>query len=117
MQNKRELGQYYEDRACRFLCAAGLTLIAKNCILQLGEIDLIMQDGSCLVFVEVRYRQSELYGDAQSTITRSKQNKVIRAAYSWMQQQKIDIETQEFRFDVFATTGEYSHWLKNAFSD
>lgn len=116
MINRRQLGQYYEEQACLFLCGQGLTLIAQNSVSKLGEIDLIMKDKTCLVFVEVRYRKSAQYGDAQSTITITKQNRVIRAAYCWMQQQKIDIENSEFRFDVFAITGQHANWLKSAFS-
>ncbi|WP_392563142.1 YraN family protein [Orbus sturtevantii] len=115
MQNKRQLGLYYEEKAHCFLCKQGLTFLAKNHGSQLGEIDLIMQDHACLVFIEVRYRKNELYGDAQSTVTKKKQSKVIQAAYNWMQQQQIDIETKEFRFDVFAITGDNYCWIKNAF--
>ncbi|WP_392552123.1 YraN family protein [Orbus wheelerorum] len=116
MQSKRQLGLYYEEKARLYLCEKGLVFLAKNSVSRLGEIDLIMQDDSCLVFIEVRYRKNELYGDAQSTITLVKQNKIIQAAYDWMQKQGIDIEIKEFRFDVFAVTGENYHWIKNAFS-
>lgn len=115
MQTNRQLGQFYEELACIFLINQGLHLIAKNTLSRLGEIDLIMQDCFCLVFIEVRYRKNSLYGDAQSTVTISKQKKTIKAAYIWMQQQNIDIENCEFRFDVFATTGKNSEWIKNAF--
>ncbi|WP_392560664.1 YraN family protein [Orbus mooreae] len=115
MENKRQLGKFYEEHACAFLTKQGLLLIAQNSISKLGEVDLIMQDDECLVFVEVRYRKNASYGDAQSTVTTAKQYKVIKAAYNWMQQKKIDIETSEFRFDVFAITGKESIWIKNAF--
>lgn len=116
MQNNRQLGESYEELACLFLINQGLRLVAKNTLSRLGEIDLIMQDRFCLVFIEVRYRKNGLYGDAQSTVTINKQKKIIKAAYIWMQQQNIDIENCEFRFDVFATTGNHSEWIKNAFS-
>jgi len=116
MQSKRQLGLYYEEKARIFLCEKGLVFVTKNSISRLGEIDLIMQDDSCLVFVEVRYRKNDLYGDTQSTVTKVKQNKIIQAAYDWMQQQRIDIETKEFRFDVFAITGKNYNWIKNAFN-
>lgn len=116
MTNRRQLGQYYEEQASLFLCKQGLSLIAKNSTSRLGEIDLIMQEQACLVFVEVRYRKNAIYGDAQSTVTAAKQQKIINAAYYWMQQQNIDIENSEFRFDVFAITSQKVNWIKNAFS-
>lgn len=117
MENKRKLGKYYEEYVSRYLTTQGLDLIAQNSVSRLGEIDLIMRDNSCLVFIEVRYRKNALYGDAQSTVTASKQHKVILAAYYWMQLQKIDVEQSEFRFDVCAITGKKFDWIKNAFSD
>lgn len=116
MLNKQQLGRHYEKQACLFLQANGLRLIAQNHSSRHGELDLIMQDDQCLVFIEVRYRQNVLYGDAISSITKNKQEKVIKAAYNWMQQLNIDIEKVEFRFDVFAITGQDQLWLKNAFS-
>ena len=116
MLNKRQIGQYYEELACRSLCSKGLIFIAKNSQSRLGEIDLIMQDQSCLVFVEVRYRKNDLFGNAVSTITQAKQIKIIRAAYDWMSLQHINSESYEFRFDIFAFTGRETQWIKNAFS-
>lgn len=116
MLNKRKIGQHYEEQACHFLCANGLRLIDKNCQSRLGELDLIMQDGSCIVFVEVRFRANFLYGDAVATVTKNKQNKIIQATYDWMSKQKINSELCEFRFDVFAITGNDTQWIKNAFS-
>lgn len=116
MLNTHNLGQYYEEQACRLLCAKGLQLIAKNSQSRLGEIDLIMRDDDCLVFVEVRYRKNALYGQAESSITKTKQHKIISTAYDWMQKQSIDSESCEYRFDVFAITGKSSKWIKNAFS-
>lgn len=116
MLDKRQLGQYYEALACHTLCSNGLKLIAKNSQSRLGEIDLVMQDQGCLVFVEVRYRKNDLFGNATSTITRAKQIKIIHAAYHWMFQQDINSELCEFRFDIFTFTGKDWQWIKNAFS-
>ena len=54
-------GQAAEDLACNYLCGQGLQLLERNYRCKSGEIDLIMQDRACLVFVEVRYRQHPLY--------------------------------------------------------
>lgn len=113
---KRKLGDYYEHKASQFLQAKGLLLIEQNYQSRVGEIDLIMKDKTCLVFVEVRYRKHSLYGDAQSTVTTKKQQKVMNAALLWMQQQNLNSEAIEYRFDVFAITGKQSQWIQNAFA-
>ena len=66
-------GAEAEDLACAWLQARGLRLLERNYRSRRGEIDLIMQDGEQLVFVEVRYRASNRYGSAAESITSAKQ--------------------------------------------
>src|SRR5688572_18789501 len=70
------LGSEMEARACAFLEAQGLVTVRRNFRCRVGEIDLVMNDGSTLVFVEVRYRVSKAYGGAGASITFAKQQKV-----------------------------------------
>ena len=53
------LGKQGEEQAAIYLKEAGCTIIAQNYTCPWGEIDLIAQDGSYLVFVEVRVRSSQ----------------------------------------------------------
>ena len=71
-------GQKTERIACDYLKQAGLVLIAKNFHSKFGEIDLIMQDASYLVFVEVRFRHNDNYGHPLDTIDYKKQNKLLK---------------------------------------
>lgn len=114
--DKKHIGSHYENLACQYLIQQGLTLLAKNSQYPLGELDLIMQDNTCLVFVEVRYRKNDHFGVAAATITANKQAKVVKASHLWMQSQNISAETAEYRFDVFAITGNDIQWVINAFS-
>ena len=108
-------GQKGEDRACRFLEQQGLQLITRNYSCRMGEIDLIMQDQRFLVFVEVRYRSSHVYGGSAMSVTRTKQQKIIRAALFYLQQKRL-YNKVPCRFDVLAITGEERvEWIKNAF--
>ena len=113
--NNNQIGKHYENIACQYLIKQGLTLLAKNCQYRLGELDLVMRDNACYVFVEVRYRQNADFGYAATTITQSKQNKIKQAAQCWMLTQNLNIEKTEFRFDVFAITGKTQQWIINAF--
>ncbi|MCX8731043.1 YraN family protein [Gilliamella sp. B2969] len=111
----KQIGKYYENIACQYLLKQGLLLIAKNSQYPLGEVDLIMQDKQCLVFVEVRYRKNANFGDAAMTVTLSKQTKIKQAAQLWMLSENLNIEDTEFRFDIFAITGKNQQWIINAF--
>ncbi|WP_198201458.1 YraN family protein [Gilliamella sp. W8145] len=111
----KDIGKHYEYIACQFLVNQGLVLLDKNSLYQIGEIDLVMRDKSCLVFVEVRYRKNANFGEAETTISLTKQNKIKQAAQLWMLNNNLNIEDTEFRFDVFAITGKSQKWIINAF--
>ena len=82
--SNKALGDAYELAAAEYLQAQGLTLLDQQARYKLGELDLVMQDKTCLVFVEVRFRKYQTYGGATWSITRSKQRKLRNAAFLWM---------------------------------
>ena len=108
-------GAEAEDLACAWLQARGLRLRERNYRCRRGEIDLIMQDGEQLVFVEVRYRRSSRYGSAAETVTAAKQTRLISAASQYLQHQS---GVSACRFDVLALSdleGERVDWIRDAF--
>ena len=99
-------GSRFEQQACEFLQAQGLILVAQNWQQpKVGELDLIMlekrQAWSTLVFIEVRQRQRSGFGDAALSVTKNKQNKIIKAARYFLQQHP-EYSEYECRFDVIA---------------
>ncbi|MGF1747368.1 YraN family protein [Vibrio cionasavignyae] len=115
-KNKRQLGQHYEDLAQAYLGRHGLSTLTKNYTVKCGELDLIMQDATCLVFVEVKYRKNRQYGHAQEMVTASKAKKLQKAAMVWLMKNDLSPYDTEFRFDVVAihNSGEDIDWIKNA---
>lgn len=109
----QERGQWYEQQAEQYLQAQGLQLIARNFRTKLGELDLIMQDGTCTVFIEVKFRQHMKYGGPAAAVTALKQQKLRRAATAYLQQHG----QRHCRFDVVAICAEPAEisWVKNAF--
>lgn len=107
-------GTEAETRALQLLKRAGLRLEQRNFHTRRGEIDLIMRDGESMVFVEVRFRQSDAFGGALESITRSKRRRLIAAANAWLQQTRCRAPA---RFDVVTVTGDNGapEWIKNAF--
>lgn len=61
--------------------------MAANWLCKFGEIDLIMQDGSTRVFVEVKLRAPTSFGEGFETVTRQKQEKIIRAVKCYQQKE------------------------------
>ncbi|TCS37866.1 putative endonuclease [Paucimonas lemoignei] len=108
---KQEEGQAGEDAALAYLQQQGLMLVMRNFRCKVGEIDLIMQDRSGLVFVEVRKRASSAYGGAAASITPAKQRRLLRAAQFYLLRYRVQ---PACRFDVIAIEREQITWLKNA---
>ena len=69
------IGAKFEQEAKRYLIKHGLKCRQENYHCRIGEIDLIMQDGETIVFVEVRYRKDKQFGGATVSITPNKQKK------------------------------------------
>lgn len=114
----RAAGDAFEQRACRELERAGLHALARNYNTRHGELDLVMRDGDTVVFVEVRYRVRAGHGDAAASVTRSKQEKLIRTAQLWLAAHGQHAN-RPCRFDVVSYDGPAAdatmHWLKGAF--
>lgn len=84
-QSNHLSGSQAEDLACEYLLDQGLQLLIKNFRTRRGEIDLIMQQADCIVFVEVRFRRSQAFGGALASITASKCRRLNAAAASYLQ--------------------------------
>ena len=91
-----------ETLAADFLSGKGLTIIHRNWRYKRAEIDLIAKDGSTLVFVEVKVRDSISFGRPEQMVTSIKQRLLIDAAMAYMR--SIHFEW-EIRFDIVAITG------------
>lgn len=108
-------GSDAENLAAIFLGQNKLRLLARNYRCRFGEIDLIMQDGDTLVFVEVRMRNSDRYGGAAASITPRKQAKLIQTARYYLAQQDNDMFC---RFDAILISGNSEiEWIQNAFDE
>jgi putative endonuclease len=109
------IGNSKEQQALVYLEKRGLQLVSRNYRCRSGEIDLIMRDGGCLAFVEVRYRRATGYGTPAETVTRPKQQRIIKAAHNYLQRYP---NAMDCRFDVVSITGtDRVEWLKDAFRD
>lgn len=114
---RAERGSQAEQLARRFLEQHGLRFKQANFRCKRGEIDLIMQDGETLVFVEVRYRSNSRFGSAAESVDRHKQRKLVTTALFYLQS-KPELAQQASRFDVIAISGDSGSpqidWHSNA---
>lgn len=116
---RAQAGNAAERAAEQWLQRQGLSTVARNYRCKLGEIDLVMSEGSRLVFIEVRLRNRSDYGGAAASVTRAKQQRLVRAAgvflsahSRWRQAPcRFDVLAGQQRGDEFEW-----QWLRDAFA-
>ncbi|NMH59284.1 YraN family protein [Alteromonas sp. MYP5] len=109
----KKLGNQAEDRARLFLQNHGLTFVAANVYSRFGELDLVMQDKSCWVAVEVKYRRSDQYGDAIEFVTPRKLAKIRITFEQFLIKQGLNPASTPMRIDVIAVNSSRLDWLQN----
>ena len=95
---RRELGAFGERVAAAHLEAKGYRIRARNFRCREGEIDIVAEDGDCLVFVEVRTRRGDAFGTPAESVTVAKERRLLTVARAYLQEhpdvpanQRIDV--------------------------
>ena len=97
-------GNKGEDIACDFLKKSHYKIIERNYrYSKNAEIDIIAQDGDCLVFVEVKTRASLNFGHPFEAIDIRKLQKIQSAAYSYLAMNEDKYKS--YRIDGIAIIG------------
>lgn len=99
MASTHVLGKQGEELALRFLREKGYKILQTNWRFGHNELDLIARDGDTLVIVEVKTRQSALFGEPEEAVTRDKQRAIIRSANAYV---KINHWSRDTRFDIIS---------------
>ena len=96
------LGGKGEMLASRYLLDKGYAVHHHNWRSGHKEIDIIAQQRDVLVFVEVKSRASEEYGNAYDAVDDKKIRLLISAAQAYIRKYDIDLK---FRFDIITVIG------------
>ena len=110
-------GKRGEELAAVHLAEAGYRIIERNYRCLFGEIDIVAEEAETLVFVEVKSRRSEAYGDPQLAVGHEKQKKISRIAMHYLEEKHL--RHRLARFDVIAVkllpSGHKIELIRNAF--
>lgn len=79
-----ETGNLGENLAAEFLVKKGFKVVARNYRWKHAEIDLIVQRENWLIFVEVKTRQSNAYGEPESFVTDDQRRLIYGAAEEYI---------------------------------
>lgn len=113
---RRQIGKSGEDLAVTFLKKKGYQVLARNYRAIRGEIDIVMQDGATLVFVEVKTGTTNKFGNPETWVNQKKQAQIAKVAQAYLL--KNGLEGMNCRFDVIAIKRmdhDEIHHFKDAF--
>lgn len=99
MGNTQRIGSEGEKLARTYLENLGYTFVTSNWSWKTGEIDLIFDDASTRIFIEVRARSATTFGEGFETVYWQKQQKLIKTARMYQVKENY---WGDARFDVIS---------------
>lgn len=114
------LGKWGERFVCDYLRERNWRIKDVNYRCRLGELDIVAEKGSYIVFVEVKLRKGNRFGLPREAVTQEKQRKLRATAELYLQEHP---SLRQPRFDVaevYAPTGANKFdvtitYIENAF--
>ena len=105
MAKNNLLGPWGEQLAAAYLQKKRYRILACNYKCRMGEIDIICQNRNYLVFVEVKLRKNDLFGQAREFVGAQKQQRLLAAAMFWLQQNPSDLQPRFDVIEIYAPDG------------
>ncbi len=120
MSEKLALGRRAEQMVADYLSSRGFFIVARNFHSRYGEIDIIAEDDTYILFVEVKARRAGSMVLPQEAVDAAKRRKICLTAQWYLQKSRSRLQP---RFDVAAVTVEQRggrpayrlHYVANAF--
>lgn len=94
-----QLGEEGEKIAIRYLKSKGYIIHHTNWRMSHLEIDVIAEDNDELVFVEVKTRSSNQFGEPEDAVDYKKEKDLIRLANVYLENLQIEVLS---RFDIIS---------------
>ncbi len=111
-KTKRFVGQTGEREAVNFLLSKNYQILEKNFRVINKEIDIIALDHATeeIVFVEVKKRSTQAYGQPSLAVNSKKLQNITTAAQIYLDKTGFD---HDFRFDIISILPNKIEQLKN----
>lgn len=89
-------------------------IIQTNYKNKLGELDIIATDGKSIFIIEVKRKNTLVFGFPREEVTSLKQQKIKRCAILFLKENNL-YEKVNVQFDVCEILGENVNYIENAF--
>ncbi len=109
-------GEKGEELALLYLTKKGFDILERGWRFKKKEIDIIAKHSDCLVFVEVKTRTENYWGNPEEFVTKKKQKFLIEAAEAYIEEKQYMGESRFDIVSVLLTKGsETIEHIKEAF--
>ncbi len=99
------LGAWGEALAAEYLRKKRWVILAQGYRCRFGEIDLIVKNRKCLVFVEVKLRKSADFAGAREFVDFHKQERLRKTAAMYLSQNPTDLPCRFDVIEIYAPLG------------
>ena len=106
-----QTGVQAEQTVAAYLRRKGFSLLAMRFRTEAGEIDLVVNKGEVIHFIEVKRRRS--LAEARQCISVRQRQRIAKAAEIFLAQQPEEREWIS-QFDAVFVVGKTLHWLPDA---
>ena len=115
--NTTLLGRWGEAVCAEYLRKKKYKIVAVNYRSRYGEIDIIAENKTYIVFCEVKLRKNDRFAKAYEYVTASKQRKIKTTAQIWLSQHENEKYVRFDIFEVYAPDGVSGGYQINHIED
>lgn len=101
--DRQLLAKYGEDQAVTYLVSKSYQIVERNWRWKNAEVDIIARTGDILVFIEVKTRSYDYYGDPAASVSAEQEARLADAANAYMLEAKYE---GELRFDTIGVINQ-----------
>ena len=94
-----QLGEEGEKIAVNYLKSRGYIIHHTNWRMSHLEVDIIAEDNGELVFIEVKTRSSDKYGEPEEAVNDQKEKDLLRLASVYLENLQLEVPA---RFDIIS---------------
>ena len=105
---KKRVAGRGEEKAARMLEEKGYRILERNYRAQRGEIDIIAMENETVVFVEVKTKVHDGFGEPEDWVDSRKQAQLGKVAMGYLMDKQL--EGVDCRFDVVTVTDHGNRW-------
>lgn len=105
-------GNKAEEQASEFLRKGGHKILERNWRFGHLEVDIISIHKTYLVITEVKFRNTNFFGEPHTAVNKQKQRFLIKAANQYVKRYHVDLEV---RFDVIGISKQDTQHFQDAF--